>query len=278
MSESANDSALSRRGAGASSARALLFTVLGEFVLTGSGTAWTSSLIEVLGRLEVEEKATRQALMRTAADGWLVPERIGRRTKWHLSDSAERLLTDGAHRIYSFTGPAEDWDGRWLLVSARIPESDRSTRHLLRSRLAWAGFGSLAPGLWISTHPERQDEVAGILAQAGCASVSNVFIATRAGVGEAKEMVAAAWDLAAVEAEYEAFLAEFDRQTSGPALAEQVSLVHAWRRFPAVDPELPRELLPTRWSGVEAAGLFRRRHQELAGPARSEWDELEGRG
>src|ERR1700730_12617021 len=68
-----------RHAAGAETARGLLFTVLGEFVLPSGGSAGTASFIEVLGRLGLEEKATRQALMRTAASGWLEPERVGRR-------------------------------------------------------------------------------------------------------------------------------------------------------------------------------------------------------
>ena len=56
-----------RHAAGAASARGLLLTVLGEFVLPAGGSAWTSAFIDVLGRLGVEEKAARQALMRTAA-------------------------------------------------------------------------------------------------------------------------------------------------------------------------------------------------------------------
>ena len=152
--------AMSRRhAAGAESARGLLFTVLGEFVLPGGGAAWTSAFIEVLGRLGVEEKATRQALMRTADDGWLVSERVGRRTRWRLTPSAVQLLTEGTERIYGFTGATTDWDGRWLMVLARVPETDRPARHLLRTRLTWAGFGSPAPGVWISTHTERVDEV-----------------------------------------------------------------------------------------------------------------------
>jgi len=48
---------LSRRhAAGASSARGLLFTVLGEFVLPGGGTAWTSAVIAAFARLGVAEK------------------------------------------------------------------------------------------------------------------------------------------------------------------------------------------------------------------------------
>src|SRR6201994_2299556 len=116
---------LSRQhAAGAPSARGLLLTLLGEFVLTGDGTAWTSAVLATFARLGIEEKTTRQALMRTAAAGWLRAEKAGRRTCWHLTDAARRLLTDGAERIYSFTGPATDWDGRWLIIAARIPDSD----------------------------------------------------------------------------------------------------------------------------------------------------------
>jgi phenylacetic acid degradation operon negative regulatory protein len=54
--------------------------------------------------------------------------------------------------------------------------------------------------------------------------------------------------------------------------------VHAWRRFPSVDPALPRELLPARWSGLEAARLFADRHQRWSGDARLEWKRLNDLG
>src|ERR1700749_945420 len=92
---------LSRRhSAGAESARGLLFTVLGEFVLPAGGAVWTSAIIDVLGRVGVEEKAGRQALMRTAADGFLESEKVGRRTRWRLTDDASTLLTEGTQRIF----------------------------------------------------------------------------------------------------------------------------------------------------------------------------------
>jgi phenylacetic acid degradation operon negative regulatory protein len=270
---------LSRRhAAGAPSARGLLFTLLGEFVLTGDGTAWTSAALALFARLGIEEKATRQALMRTAAAGWLDAEKLGRRTRWRLTPSARQLLTDGAERIYSFTGPAQDWDGRWLLVSVRIPESDRRARHVVRSRLSWAGFGSLGAGLWISPHPDRETEVTGVLREAGVAQDAHVFVATRSGLADVRVMVAAAWDLAAIEDQYEQFIEEFRARTPGDVLARQVELVHAWRRFPSVDPVLPRELLPPRWSGLKAARLFADRHEQWAADARQEWKRLNNPG
>jgi len=269
---------LSRRhAAGAPSARGLLFTLLGEFVLPGGGTAWTSAVIAAFARLGVEEKATRQALMRTAAAGWLRAEKAGRRTRWHLTDAARQLLTDGAERIYSFTGPAENWDGRWLLVAARIPDGDRSARHAVRTRLSWAGFGSLGPGLWISTHPERETEVAQVLREAGIAG-AHLFVAIRSGLAATRDMVDTAWDLAVIEHEYERFIDEFSADSPGDVLARQVELVHAWRRFPAIDPALPRELLPARWSGLTAARLFADRHERWSADAQAEWKRLNHAG
>src|ERR1700729_303914 len=89
---------LRRHAAGSESARGVLFTVLGELVLPTGGGAWTSAVIDVFGRLGVEEKAARQALMRTAANNWLSSERVGRRTVWRLTPAAERLLRGGTGR------------------------------------------------------------------------------------------------------------------------------------------------------------------------------------
>ncbi|MDQ2751018.1 MAG: PaaX family transcriptional regulator [Actinomycetota bacterium] len=260
-----------RHAAGAESARGLLFTVLGEFALPHGGTAWTSALIDVLGRLDVEEKAARQALMRTAADGWLSAERIGRRTRWRLTATAEGLLVDGAARIYGFTGTASEWDGRWLLVTARIAETDRPARHLVRTGLSRAGLGSPAPGLWISPHPDRLEEVERVLEAAGALGDARIFRAEHIGGEQATAMVAQAWDLAAIEAGYRHFLGEFDAVDASEPLARQIELVHSWRRFPWTDPALPRELLPAQWSGNEAARLFAHRHARWAGAAGAEW-------
>jgi phenylacetic acid degradation operon negative regulatory protein len=261
--------------AGADSARGLLFTVLGEFVLPNGGVAWTSAFIDVLGRLGVEEKSTRQALMRTAEHGWLQSERVGRRTRWRLTASAERLLRDGTERIYGFTSPARNWDGQWLLVTARAPESDRPARHLLRTRLSWAGFGSPAPGVWISPHTDRVDEAERVLTEAGVFDDARLFRGEHVGGGGLATMVGQAWDLDAIERSYQRFRLDFSATEASDALTRLVELVHSWRRFPWIDPALPQALLPPGWSGSAAAALFARRHGEWAADARAEWLRLE---
>jgi phenylacetic acid degradation operon negative regulatory protein len=251
----------------------MLFTVLGEFVLPDGRATWTSTIIDILGRMGVDEKAVRQALMRTAADGWLVSERSGRRTRWHLTDNAVRLLSEGTQRIYSFTATTPTWDGRFLLVLVRVPERDRSIRHLLRSRLGWAGFGNPDPGLWISTHTDRLHEVVELLSAAEITD-ARVFFAEHAAGADLASMVRQAWDLDVVRLKYEAFLNEFASARSRDPLARLLELVHAWRRFPSIDPALPRELLPANWPGERAARLFAKRHATLTGPATTAWTSL----
>lgn len=265
---------LSRRhAAGAGSARGLLFTLLGEFVLPTGGSAWTSAFIEVFARLGVEEKAARQALARTAADGWIEASRIGRRTRWRLTPDGEHLLTEGTERIYAFTGAQRDWDGSWLLVLARVPETDRRARHLVRTRLGWAGLGSPAPGIWVTTHTERRDEVEQVLRQAGIAD-GQIFFAEHRGGGSLQALVAQAWDLPAIEQRYELFLAEFAPDVAADPLVRLIELVHNWRRFPSIDPGLPAQLLPSRWSGERAANLFAARHARWSPDALPQWVNL----
>jgi phenylacetic acid degradation operon negative regulatory protein len=267
-----------RHAAGSDSAGGLLFTVLGEFVLPGGGSAWTSTFIDVLSRLGVEEKASRQALMRSAEKGWLRSSRVGRRTRWALTPEAEQLLTEGASRIYSFAGHARSWDGRWLLVLTRIPETERSARHLLRTRLSWAGFGSPAPGVWLSAHTERLAEAEHALRQASVLEEAPIFVVEHQGGGDMAEMARRAWDLEAIEVSYREFVLGYGARDVGDPLAGQVDLVHAWRRFPWLDPALPLELLPADWSGERAARLFREWHDRLAVGANAEWSRLDGTG
>jgi PaaX-like protein C-terminal domain len=176
--------ALSRRhAAGAPSARGLLLAVLGELVLPGDGTAWTSAVVAALARLGGGGEGSPPGAH--------------------------------AHRSGRLAGSGE---GR----SADPVAADRQ----------------------LSPHPDREAEAIGVLHAAGVADDARVFVASRAGVGDVRVMVAQAWDLTAVEEHYERFIDEFGGRDPEDVLTRQVELVHAWRRFPSIDPVLPRELLP----------------------------------
>jgi len=261
-----------RRELGAASARSLLLTVLGEWVLPGARPVWTATFLNALALLGVEEKATRQALARSAAEGWLDSERHGRRTAWRLTPSGVGLLTDGTARIYGFGEPAA-WDGQWLMVLASIPETSRRLRHLLRTRLAWNGLGNLAAGVWVSPHPEREQEVREVLAEIGVDGAT-IFVGRLGDLAEARRVARQAWDLAEIELAYEDFLgqvAELRPTDDTEAFAAQTRLIQEWRRFPFLDPGLPPELLPVPWSGAAARDMFHERHDSWQAGAGRQW-------
>jgi phenylacetic acid degradation operon negative regulatory protein len=262
---------------GAASARSLLLTVLGEFVLPGDEPVWTAAFLTVLGGLGVAPKTARQALARTAAAGWLRPARHGRRTAWRLTPAGRDLLAAGAERIYGHAARGAGWDGTWLLVVAALPERDRRARHRLRARLAWAGLGRLATDLWVGAHPERQGELRRTLESAGLAASVSVFLARLGELGDPGRIARQAWDLDGVERRYEEFIDAARRlapRDGAQTLLAQLRLVQEWRRFPFLDPDLPGELLPARWRGHEAAALFAERHARWGARARAEWGRL----
>ena len=268
-----------QRGAGHASARSLLTVLLGEFALPHEQPVWTSVLVDALAMFDVEEKSARQALARVAAEGWLTSERVGRRVRWILTPGGRHGLAEGTTRTHTFGSEpaADDWDGTWLVLLASVPESRRELRHRLRTRLGRAGFGSPAPGVWITPHTAREPAALDVLEELGLAGDAMSFTAAYGVAGTPESMVSRAWDLGELARTYEEFTAEFTAlRPAGDtqALHALTRLVHAWRRFPALDPMLPQQLLPARWSGTEAAALFHRRHTAWLPGARRHWDRL----
>jgi phenylacetic acid degradation operon negative regulatory protein len=187
------------------------------------------------------------------------------------------LLTEGAERIYGFGSGEPSWDGRWLVLLVSIPESLRDLRHRLRTRLAWAGFGSPTPGVWITPRPEVEAEAKLILSELALPNPVMSFVAGYGGLGREQEMVIAAWDLDDLGLRYEGFIAEFSRlapRTGDDVFRAQTRLVHEWRRFQFLDPQLPAELLPKRWIGARATKLFNDRHGRWRAGAQGRWAEL----
>jgi phenylacetic acid degradation operon negative regulatory protein len=267
---------LRRRSVGAPAARSVLLTILGEYVLPLRDAIWQETLVGALGALGYKPQAARQALARSVTAGWLVTERRGRRSRVALTGDTAHMLETGARRIYAFGTPWE-WDGRWLVVVLRVPEERREVRHQARTQLAWAGFGSLGGGLWISPHVDREEE---LCAMSGNGSVAELLSlrAEFGAIGDPRKIVAEAWDLDAVSAAYRDFIDDFARrrpQTPEAVFAAQTMLVHQWRRFPFLDPDLPAAMLPGGWPRERAHALFTERHEAWGATAQDYFRSLE---
>jgi phenylacetic acid degradation operon negative regulatory protein len=145
-------------GLSAGSARSVLLTVLGELVWPENRPVWTSALLYVLRGLGIEEQTARQAIARGAAAGWITGERHGREVRWSLTPAGQKLIKEGAARVTAMAAADTGWDGRWLALLVTIPHTHRTARKRLYAGLTWAGFGNPTPGVWVSPHPDRQEE------------------------------------------------------------------------------------------------------------------------
>jgi phenylacetic acid degradation operon negative regulatory protein len=256
----------------------LLLDVLGQFVLPRGGEVWTQTLIGALGAVGVEERNARQALSRVTEQGLVGGRRDGRRVRRYLTPEAVELLETGTQRIFEFNARPVDWDGRWLVVLCSVPEEYRSKRHLLRSRLGFAGFGFLNAGVALTPHVDREGLANEVLKELDLVDNATVFRAEVGSLITATDLLHRAWDMDSLIDEYRAFVQSFQNRTPTTPkarFAAIVDLLHRWRRFPFTDPELPDELLVADWQGHRAREVFDDRHRQWEPDATAFFEELE---
>jgi phenylacetic acid degradation operon negative regulatory protein len=99
------------RGRGNRSARSLLLTILGLFVVPMTEPVWASTLTRALASVSIDSDNARQALARASKDGWIRSSRVGRRARWSLTDEGRSLLADGVAHMLAFADRADDWPG-----------------------------------------------------------------------------------------------------------------------------------------------------------------------
>lgn len=244
-----------------------LFNLFADYIVPRGGCIWTSDLLYLLDLLGVGERAARSTLSRMKQRGWFVTYRQGREIQYAISEAGQALLEEGDRRI--FEEPLRDWDGQWRLVVYSLPESLRKKRNELRKKLNWLGFGSLAPGTWISAH-NREEEIVTISRSLGVRDCVTLFYGRVTQADEA--IVRRCWDIPSLAEKYEAFSQRYEPEYK--ALKAAVSadgnldtspeewfqrrfwFTFDFQSFPRQDPNLPQSLLPPNWIGYRARRLF----------------------
>ncbi len=238
--------------------QSLMLSFLGIHVLGRATAVYSGSVIAVFTRVGVSEDAVRSTLTRMVKHGLLQRHRSGRRMYFGLTPRSVTVLRDGQRRVWQTGAVNRDWDGTWTVVGFSLPESWRRQRHDLRSRLVWAGFGPLQNGMWIA--PGEVD-VAGVLDGIGLDDHLNVLRAQAAEPTESAQLIARAFDTAAIAGRYQAFLDRWDRPQPLPEapddLARQLLLHTDWLQLVREDPCLPAQHLPVGWPGIRADHVFR---------------------
>lgn len=253
----------------------LISTVYGAFLRPDGGWISIADLITLMSELDVESQAVRSAISRLKKKGVLEPERRGA-TGYRLSPAVHPVFDAGDRRIFASLEPADLADG-WALAVFSVPESERSHRYQLRTRLTWLGFGNIAPGVWLA--PGRLlEDARDMLVRLGLSEYVHLFAAADyAAFSDLPGAVSSWWDFPAIQEQYAAFTAAYAPVAGGPAglgstepadaFRHYVPMLTAWRRLPYLDPGLPAELLPADWNAVGARQVFQQLHEVLAGPA-----------
>jgi phenylacetic acid degradation operon negative regulatory protein len=258
----------------------MIYTLYGDYIRHAGGSIWIGSLIRLLGHFGVSQQAVRSTVSRMTRRGLLRVDRIGTRSFYSLTPESTKIIEEGAARIFHAHSPRDTWDGQWRLVTYSIPENAREARDRLRRELEWMGFGMLTNALWISPHDYRR-EVEDLANSLGLCDHIELFTARHEGFARAEAIVARCWNLPAINARYAAFIEKYkpmyeqhlrllkrgDDLPPSQYFVHRFNLIHEYRRFPFRDPELPSELLPKDWRGMEAANLFKQYHDLLADKA-----------
>lgn len=260
------------------SARSLLQTILGEMVWPSGTEVWTSTLVHVLGGLGIEEQTARQAIARAAAQGWIEPQRRGREVQWSLSLRLAQIFDSGSRRVLSLSDPFAEWDGNWLALLVTIPASRRQARRPLYAGLTWAGFGNPAPGLWLTPHVERREEVRRLIDQVDLSAHTLALVGSVDAIGvDQATIVEQGWDLAGLAAHYDEMLkrmADLDPAPGDDTLFAFLRMVSEWQGLPWTDPQLPEALLPD-WVGRRVARRIEELRKQWTPEARRRFAELD---
>jgi phenylacetic acid degradation operon negative regulatory protein len=268
----------SRSRVSVGSARSLLLTVLGEFVMPSGQAVWTSALLHALLGAGTAENSARQAIARSAAAGWLEGRKDGRQVRWRLTPTGRRVIEAGSRRVSALSAPRLEWDGRWRVLVITVPNTQRDSRRKLYRGLSWAGFGNPTAGTWVTPNAEAVALAAEVVEDLGLSPWCLSFEGSGLGVGLTdQDIVDQAWDLDAIAQHYAQSMSRFTNVpvTDGDeALFTQVALVNELQRFPFMDPRLPIELLPANWLGRTAPARLQEMRARWHDAAHERWREL----
>lgn len=252
--------------------RSLVFDLFGQYVDRGDDGIRLQALTRLLECFDVPGDSVRVLMSRLRAEGWFETVRNGRSSVYTPTAAGWRLLEEGMERITERS--QEVWHSRWHMVIFSVPESQRAARVRIRKRLAWLGFGPLAPSTWLSPH-DRLAEVRALFAEEPTASF-DVMLAMSTDPAEDRLRAARCWDLDGLARDYRAYIKRWEaklrparagRTSPRDALIRRVQVVHEYRLFLFRDPDLPVQLLPPDWPGHRAQELMLEALELLREPA-----------
>jgi len=150
------------------------------------------------------------------------------------------------------------WDRKWRLVFFDIKEISRKTRDRLRNKLKEIGFAQFQQSVYISPHDFTED-IREFLENYGLADAVYVLATRELLVGNERSLASKLWKLDKLNREYEKILEFWEDKRKKPSRNKIVREIRS-RYFDvlALDPFLPKELLPSDWLRPQVESLIRK--------------------
>lgn len=267
-------------------AKSLVATVFGDAIAPHGSTVWLGSLIKILASFNFNDRLVRTSVFRLTDEGLLESHRQGRLASYTLTASGRSRFEHAHRRI--FTLPEQVWNGTWTLVLMPRTGNAEMDKTELRRELEWQGFAAIAPG--VMAHPAG-DTVAlyEILQSLELLDKVHVVLARDIedfGTRPTRDLVMQSWDMAALAANYQAFIERFQplltllqqQEYINPLQAFQVRtlLMHAYRRAILDDPQFPADILPADWPGHIAYALCREIYVRCVCPSEQHLSQMLG--
>lgn len=257
-------------------AKSLVMTVFGDAIAPHGGVIWLGRLISLMSHFGVSERLVRTSVFRLLEEGWLEAKREGRRSSYRLARASYIRFQHAYERVYFPKNPT--WDHNWTLVIIGNDDIMTTNKTSLKKELYWEGFRMINTGVF--AHPQADtaalEEILLRTELAGQLLVCNARDIEKISSRPLSSIIAAHWQLAEVNANYQQFMASFlplshllnGQSLSGhAAFAIRTLLIHSFRRAQLHDPHLPVPLRPKEWFGDEAYQLCRHLYQACYAPA-----------
>ncbi|GAB3001410.1 PaaX family transcriptional regulator [Saccharothrix stipae] len=265
---------LPRRQSG-SSPQGLAVTLIADYTIRRRAWLPSAAIAALLGEFGVTPGAARTAISRLARRGVLEGSRRGRHSSYRLTGPAAVDLSVGGTSIAAFAAGPDSWDGLWTAFVFTMPKEEKTRRSSLRAQLRWRGYAPLYDGVWVSPRSLSEQDHAELVAATPGATTAFRARHLRFTSGTTRDPIEA-WDTAAIAEQYQEFVRRWnpllprvraDRVTGADAVRARTEVMDTYRRFPALDPQLPLELLPPDWPRTHAREVFLAVYDGLAEPA-----------
>ena len=270
----------------------LVVTLLGTYVRPFGDMVWSGGLVVLLGEFGFSQGAARVALTRLVRRGLIERVRSGRLVHYRITPRCERLLLEGDGRIFSLGRARATTAARGRCSGTRSPRTGGSSEAGWRGGCGSSGSARrrTASGCLLTTTPTRSVE---LLAELDVEEFATLFrapgedaaglpVVRLARVGPERPGRA----LRGVRARSSGRTCRTVRRGSGgrarsvsdqDAFMVRTRLVHLFREFPVLDPELPERAgaalgVPRR----RAVEIFHALYEGLAPASQRHFDDVTG--